>query len=324
MHDSKHSAATCDGEAISYDEYFFNDVCDGLNNEQKSLPCKYLYDERGSKLFDRICELDEYYPTRTETQIFQENAAAIGRCIASDVVIVEYGSGSSIKTRLLLDHLDTPKAYAPIDISEDHLLETARALTAEYPQLDVQPIVADFTRDFDLPETFDTDPKCVYFPGSTIGNFERAEAIELLDNIAWHCQPGGGLLIGFDLQKQTDVLERAYNDALGVTAEFNLNLLTRINRELNADFDVEQFEHIAFYNADLGRIEIYLESQRDQLVTIGDATFHFQAGERIHTENSHKYTVEGFTKMALQAGLHANGLWTDEQRYFAIMHFTVS
>lgn len=325
MHRSNDEPASLDGGAVSFieDSHFLDDVFAGLSAQCKFIPCKYLYDERGSKLFDAICDLDEYYPTRTELQITIDSADEIGECIGPDAVVVEYGSGSSLKTRVLLDHLQKPSAYLPIDISEDHLLATADKLRADYPQLKVRPIVADFTQGFELPEDLTGDHVCVYFPGSTIGNLKPVEAEELLEKIASQCGHGGGLLIGFDLQKDVSVLELAYDDPQGVTAKFSLNLLSRINRELDADFEVENFRHLSFYNAEDGRIEIYIESLCDQTVTIADRTFGFEKGERIHTEYSHKYTVEGFAKMASQAGFQMRKVWTDSKKYFAVAHFVV-
>jgi dimethylhistidine N-methyltransferase len=304
------------------DSEFLHDVLQGLSEEKKFLPCKYLYDERGSQLFDRICELDEYYPTRTETQITLDNSQAIADCIGPKAILVEYGSGSSTKTRDLLDHLDRPEAYLPVDISADHLLGTVEKLQNEYPDLDVRPIVADFTAGFELPDDLSDQHVCVYFPGSTIGNFETPAAIRILRFIAEHCGPEGGLLIGFDLHKATDVLELAYDDPHGVTAEFSLNILNHINDELDANFDVSQFRHVSFYNQTQGRIEIYIESLSEQQVTIAEQEFNFGEGERIHVEHSHKYTIEGFAEMAGKAGLKQQQVWTDDQNYFALMYLT--
>ncbi len=305
------------------DNQFLIDTLQGLSGASKALPCKYLYDERGSKLFDRICELDEYYPTRTETQIAVDNSEVIADHIGSQVVLVEYGSGSSVKTRVLLDHLDNPRAYLPVDISEEHLLQTAKTLQKDYPQLDVRPIAADFTEGFDLPADLAKERTCVYFPGSTIGNLEPDAAKQVLSHIVEHSGSDGGLLIGFDLQKPVEVLELAYDDPHGVTAEFSLNLLERINRELDGDFDIAQFEHVSFYNRSRGRIEIYIESRVDQVVTVADEQFDFAEGERIHIEYSHKYTIEGFSEMAAAAGLQEQAYWTDPQQYFAMMYLSV-
>lgn len=305
------------------DDQFVSDVLVGLSGRFKSLPCKYLYDKYGSQLFDQICELEEYYPTRTETQITHDNAVSISECLGRDAVIVEYGSGSSTKTRVLLDHLDAPNSYLPVDISEDHLLNSANLLSREYPELDIRPIVADFTSRFSLPEDLHGERICVYFPGSTIGNFVPAEAIRLLRNIAWQCGLTGSLLIGVDLRKSRSILELAYNDPRGVTAEFNLNLLRRINRECDGNFDLGLFRHVGFYNEAEGRIEIYLESLERQSVEVSGEVFFFREGERIHTEYSHKYTVDGFTQLAGEAGFQLDRVWTDERDYFALMHLTV-
>lgn len=302
---------------------FLSDVVLGLSKPQKELHCKYFYDELGSALFDQICELPEYYPTRTEASIMRDNADAIGQKIGDDAVLVEYGSGSSTKTRLLLDHLDDQRAYLPVDISEEHLLRTADQLRLDYPDLQIDPIVADFTVGFDLPEAYQTTRVTVYFPGSTIGNLRPDAAVNLLSEIAKQCHSGGGLLIGFDLDKSPETLVAAYDDSAGVTAEFNLNLLNRINRELDADFHLDQFAHVAIYNDESSRIEIYIESLIEQTVSVGAIEFTFAAGERIFTEYSHKYSIERFTSMAGQAGLVADEVWTDDRNQFAVMHLSV-
>ncbi len=301
---------------------FSQDVKAGLSKPSKSLHCKYFYDERGSQLFDRICELDEYYPTRTELSIMSEHAGAMAEHIGSNAVLVEYGSGSSTKTRLLLDRLDDLKAYLPVDISGDHLQQTATQLRSDYEDLDIHPIVADFTKPFALPKTYVSPNTSIYFPGSTIGNLKPEEAVVLLESIAEQCGSEGGLLIGFDLAKDESVMQAAYDDAEGVTAEFNLNLLHRINNELDADFDVDRFAHVAVYNHEASRIEIYIESLDKQTVSVGDEQFHFEQGERIFTEYSHKYLVNQFVVMAQKAGLAMDRLWTDSKEYFAVMHLT--
>lgn len=303
---------------------FLNDVVEGLSRPERSLPCKYFYDQRGSQLFDQICELDEYYPTRTELAIMQQFAGEMGQQIGSGAMLIEFGSGSSIKTRLLLDELPDPIAYVPVDISSEHLHATADRLADAYPHIEVLPVCADFTQDFALPaaerlETHDA----VYFPGSTIGNLEPQDATDLLVRIAALCGQGGGLLIGIDLQKDVRVLEAAYNDRQGVTAEFNLNLLHRMNRELGADFQVDRFQHIAQYNADCHRIEMCLESTCPQTVTLDGKQFKFQPGERICTEYSHKYAIDEFAKVAHQAGLTLRQSWLDRDQYFAVLHFAL-
>ncbi len=256
--------------ASSARNQFLRDVIAGLRSSQKQLSCKYFYDRRGSQLFDRICQLDEYYLTRAELALMDQFAPEMGAQIGAGVMLVEYGSGSSVKTRYLLDGLPNPVAYVPVDISGDHLQETARELARDYPRIEILPVCADFTQDFALPRSLrPASHAAVYFPGSTIGNFIPDEAVGLLRRITQKCGTGGGLLIGIDLKKDVATIEAAYNDRLGVTAEFNLNLLQRINRELGADFDVDQFFHQARYNAELGRVEMYLISRQAQSVTIG-------------------------------------------------------
>ncbi len=297
------------------------EVLRGLRHRPKQIPCKYFYDQRGSQLFDRICDLPEYYPMRTEQAIMDRYVDEMVEQIGPGVMLVEYGSGSSIKTRRLLEHLKDPVAYVPVDISREHLMESAQRISEEYPKIEVLPVCADFTTEFQLPES-QREPThvAVYFPGSTIGNFVPERAEEMLAKIAPLCGQGGGLLIGVDLQKDTTVLERAYNDSQGVTAEFNLNLLHRIRTEFDTDLEPGDFRHHAFYNADKHRIEIYIRSAHDQNVRIGSEQFHFNEGELIHTEYSHKYTIEGFAQTALKAGLQLRKSWTDEREYFAVMH----
>lgn len=320
---SQKGSASLDYEPTT--ETFFNDVVAGLSEFPRTLPCKYFYDERGSQLFNEICELDEYYLTRAELAIMERSASEMAAQIGPGVMLVEYGSGSSIKTRLLLDQLCEPAAYVPVDISREHLQMTADDLAISYPQIEVLPVCADFTEAFSLPSpSVDATHVAVYFPGSTIGNFEPEAARAILTRIAKLCGTGGGLLIGIDLQKDTAVLEAAYNDADGVTSEFNLNLLTRINRELNGNIDVVQFEHEAAYNKECGRVEIRLVSRSAQEVQIGDQTFLFQKGDAILTEYSHKYTIASFAKLADQVGLTLRRSWKDSQERFAVLHLVVS
>ncbi len=302
---------------------FRHDVLRGLSQAAKELHCKYLYDEQGSHLFDQICELPEYYPTRTEARIMADNADAIGRRIGDGALLVEYGSGSSTKTRLLLDHLSNQHAYLPVDISDEHLMRTAEQLRIDYPSLTIHPIVADFTAGFALPEAYQSDAVTVYFPGSTIGNLQSESAVNLLSRIAQQCHSGGGLLIGFDLDKSPKTLVDAYDDSAGVTAKFNLNLLCRINRELGGNFDVDKFKHVAIYNQEQARIEIYIESRIDQTVAIDEVEVSFAKGERILTEYSHKYSIDQFTSMAAQAGFVMDECWTDDADLFAVMHLSV-
>jgi dimethylhistidine N-methyltransferase len=299
-------------------ERFLADVLDGLAASPKTLPCKYFYDARGSALFDRICALPEYYPTRTELAILHRHAGAMAAAIGPRAILVEYGSGSSTKTRLLLDQLAKPAAYVPVDISREHLLASAEALAAHYPGLRVIPVCADFTAPFALPEVPGAERVVGYFPGSTIGNFGPAEARKFLADVAEQCGPGGALLIGVDLQKPRAVLEPAYDDARGVTAEFNRNLLRRANRELGADFDLAAFDHRAFWNAACGRVEMHLVSRRDQVVRVGGRAIPFAKGETIHTENSHKYELAGFAAIAAAAGFEVERVWTDDARLFSV------
>ena len=306
-------------------EIFLEDVLAGLRASPKRLPSKYLYDERGSQLFERICELEEYYPTRVELGIMRRSAREMADAIGSRARLVEYGSGASVKTRLLLDALHEPAAYVPVDISGDHLQQVADRLAAAHPEIEVLPVCADFTRPFDVPVPGGAFSRtAVYFPGSTIGNFSHAQAESLLAQIARQCQAGGGLLIGIDLQKDVSTIEAAYNDREGVTAEFNLNLLARINRELDADFDLDGFTHLAPYDQQANRIEMHLVSQRDQTVRVADEPIQFRRGESICTEHSHKYTIEGFAEMAARAGLALEKVWTDASRYFAVLYFSVT
>ena len=302
------------------DEEFLRDVIEGLQSEPKRLHCKYLYDQRGSQLFDQICDLPEYYPTRTETKIMQQHVAPISDAIGPNSILVEFGSGSSTKTRTLLAHKSNLVAYLPVDISREHLLDTVEQIRSDFPDLKVHPIVADFTQTIELPRQFGQSRTTVYFPGSTIGNLESTEAEILLGRIATLCGAGGGLLIGFDLAKDPSTLVAAYDDAAGVTAEFNLNLLRRINRELDAEFDLRQFQHVAIHNDEKSRIEIYIESLIDQDVRIGDESVSLAAGERILTEYSHKYSIEQFAAIAKRAGLIQDQIWTDEDQQFAVMY----
>jgi len=302
---------------------FHADVLRGLGAPAKELPCKYFYDDAGSQLFERITELEEYYPTRTELAIMQRHAPAMAALLGPRCLLIEYGSGSSAKTRLLLDHLRDPAGYVPIDISNEFLERSAGALAREYPKIEVLPLCADFNRPLELPVA----RKCparrvVYFPGSTFGNFTPQEAVALLRRTADLCGRQGGLLLGVDLQKDPRIIEAAYNDALGVTAAFNRNILARINRELGADFVVEDFLHRAFYNAAEGRVEIYLVSRRDQRAHVGSAEFFFAEGESIRTEYSYKFSLRGLRELAADAGFAIQRVWMDERKYFGVIYLT--
>jgi dimethylhistidine N-methyltransferase len=298
---------------------FYNDVLNGLAQSPKRLPCKYLYDRRGSQLFDAICDLPEYYLTRAELQITQQYAPEIAEQVGPHAELIELGSGSSVKTRILLDQLASPAAYLPVDISRKHLYHTAAELMRDYPGLNVRPICADFTRDFNLLPPQEAR-RTVYFPGSTIGNFTPGETCDILHQIASACGVGGGLLVGIDLQKEVPTIEAAYNDADGITAEFSLNLLRRINRELGADFDCGAFRHFAFYDQAHHRVDIRLISDCSQTVRIGRSRFEFSAGEAIHTEYSYKFTVDGFARLAQQAGFALRCHWTDANDLFALLY----
>lgn len=323
MHDESTPITVLDFEPET--ATFLDDVAEGLSANPKQLPCKYFYDRRGSQLFDQICDLDEYYPTRSELEIMHRFAPEMAEQIGPGVMLVEYGSGSSTKTRLLLDHLDDPVAYVPVEISRKHLQQTAHELAASYPQIEILPVCADFTAEFDLPVPNRTPTHAaVYFPGSTIGNFQPEPAARLLAQISFLCGTGGGLLIGIDLKKDVGILEAAYNDEAGTTAEFNLNLLRRINHELGADFQLDQFEHKAVYSAEAGRIEMHLVSSRDQVVSVGDQEYEFTAGETICTEYSHKYAIAEFEAIAAAVGLSLHRHWTDSQQNFAVLHLVVA
>lgn len=303
---------------------FLREVLAGLRGEVKTLPCKYFYDEEGSRLFDAICELDEYYPTRTELAIMAGHAPEIARQLGAGCLLIEYGSGSSVKTRLLLDALDKPAGYVPIDISKEHLRRSARSLATAYPGLEVLPVCADYTGDYEVPRPRShVERRVIYFPGSTIGNFHPDAAVGFLRHVAEVCGDHGGLLIGVDLAKDRSVLERAYNDARGVTAAFNLNLLARINRELGADFDLGAFRHDAVWNARAGRIEMHLVSLGSQTVRLDGEDVCLGAGETIRTECSYKYDLGGFAELAAAAGLRREAVWTDPSRWFSVQLFVV-
>ena len=311
-------------ESPDLDE-FRHHVLQGLARDRKRLSSKYLYDQRGSELFDRICEVDEYYPTRTELRITQDNAKEMAAMIGPRCLLIEFGSGSSVKTRILLDELEDAAAYVPVDISAEHLLTSAKDLANDYPGLRVLPVCADFTQPFDLPECpSDVGRRVVYFPGSTIGNFTPEQADKCLALAADLCGTGGGLLIGVDLKKDRETLEAAYNDAEGVTAEFNLNLLARINRELDADFSKDQFEHKAVYDEKNGRIESYLVSLCEQEVTVDETVVSFNEGESILTEYSHKYSLADFQVVASVAGFSVRKVWTDARSLFSVQYLTIS
>jgi dimethylhistidine N-methyltransferase len=309
--------------SVNARQELLQEILDGLGRPEKSLPCKLFYDARGSRLFDEICELEEYYPTRTEMSIMRDHVDEIAAMFTPGTLFVEFGSGSSLKTRLLLDRLPHLAGYVPVDISAEHLAEAARHLQAEYPALEIYPLPADYTREVRLPDVRKPVARTiVYFPGSTIGNFTRREADLFLDEIAGMVGMDGGLLIGVDLKKDRNILESAYNDSRGITAAFNLNILRHLNDEFAAGFREEDFEHYAFYNEPRGRIEMHLRCGRDHSVSIGGREIRFHAGEFILTEHSHKYTLAEFARLAGDR-LRVARVWTDPRQYFSVQFLTV-
>lgn len=302
---------------------FVTEVLIGLSRAQKSLPPKLLYDQKGSEIFEQICELEEYYPTRTEKMILDNYAAEMSELMGEDVLLIEPGSGAGEKVRHLLKHLKKPKAFVPVEISREILLRMTSELHEEYPDLKVMPVCADFSQELELPLTLDqySGKKVVFFPGSTIGNFTPDEAVEFLNRYTKLLGTGGGFLIGADLKKEAAIFERAYDDSLGVTAQFNMNLLSRMNREAAATFDLERFEHEARYNAEEGRVEMHLKSKAPQLVKVNDTVFRFSEGETIHTENSYKYSVDEFMALCGRARLQLKKLWKDPQGLFCMYYF---
>jgi L-histidine Nalpha-methyltransferase len=297
---------------------FAADVLEGLAATPKRLPAKYFYDEAGSRLFERITELPEYYPTRTELRILESSAESIARLTDPGAALIEFGSGSTAKARLLLRHMVSVRAYVPVDISADFVNGEAARLQADFPALQVLPVAADFTGAFELPAAVKAGPRLGFFPGSTIGNLEPHEVTGFLRRARRVLGRDAAFVVGVDLVKDPEVLYAAYNDRQGVTAQFNRNLLVRINRELGADFDVSAFEHHAFYHRELRRIEMHLASLRRQKVRILGKCFEFRAGETIHTENSYKYTIESFAALARGAGWTTGAVWTDPERYFSV------
>ncbi len=304
---------------------FLGEAVDGLSRPQKTLPCKFLYDEEGSRLFNEICELEEYYPTRTETRILCDNVDEIAALIGGSCRLVEFGSGTSTKTRHLLTHLPDLSGYIPIDISGPQLRESAAQLASEFPEIEISPLEADYAGISEIPDMKRSPRRTVaFFPGSTVGNFEPAAAVGFLRKIASLCGAGGGLLIGVDRAKAGRILEPAYNDRKGVTARFNLNILARANRELDADFDLSAFRHRAPYNESLGRIEMHLVSQRAQTVHLDSQEFSFEEGEYIITEYSYKYSLQDFAGLALSAGFELVRNWEDRDHLFSVLFLRVA
>jgi len=291
----------------------------GLRRPQKAISPKYFYDEAGSALFDEITRLPEYYLTRTELHIMHACIDEIVTRVGRHASLIEFGSGSSLKTRLLLDHLEELAAYVPVDISEEHLLASQRSIRETYPHIEVLPVVADFTHPFRLPSPATLPVRnVVYFPGSTIGNMEYDDALDLLRVMHQEAGQDGALLIGVDLQKDTAVIDAAYNDSAGVTARFNLNMLRHLNDKFDSDFDLASFEHRATYRPDEGRVAVELVSSRQQVVRLGNADIAFGIGETILTEYSHKYTLDGLASMAAIAGFRVEQVWTDPEQWFSV------
>lgn len=301
---------------------FLDAVLEGLSQPRKRLPSAFFYDARGSRLFDRICRLPEYYPTRAETAILRAAAADLAALVPAGAALVEFGSGSSSKTRILLDRLDRLACYVPIDISRDHLRAAARDVAADYPDLAVSPICADYGRDFALPADLGGVRRVGFFPGSTIGNLSPLEAAAFLRRCLALLGPDAAMLVGVDLQKDPETLHAAYNDAAGVTAAFNLNLLARMQRELGARLDIEAFGHRAVYNEARACVEMHIVSLTAQDIEIEGKRFSFWEGETIHSEDSHKYSVAGFQDLAQAAGWQPSDLWCDPDALFSVHYLT--
>ena len=293
----------------------------GFRAPQKWLSPMYLYDQRGSELFEAICELPEYYPTRTETAILQAHSSEIAEAVGPQALVMEPGSGSGSKTRMLLEMLDDPVAFVPVEISRDYLEESVPKLQTAFPQLEILGVHGDFRESFDIPASRrPARRRLIFFPGSTIGNFMEDEAVHLLDQLRRQAGPNGAMLIGVDLRKDPGILERAYDDARGVTAAFNLNLLERMNRELGTDFDPSRFRHQALWNEADSRIEMHLVSQCPQTVHLDELTIPFQTGESILSECSHKFSEAGFARMAERAGWRVARTWSDAQAWFSLQY----
>lgn len=306
-------------------ENFRDEVLGGLSKSPRELPCKFFYDETGTKLFQQICDLPEYYITRTEIGILRLHGAEVASALGSQIELIGLGTGAGTKTQILLEELERPAVYVPIDISKEQLDKSSARFRKMFPDLQILPVAADYLEPFELPLPRRLSSRSVvYFPGSTIGNFDPEVASEFLSRLVELVGEGGGLLIGVDLQKDREVLERAYNDSAGVTARFNKNLLARINRDLGADFNLPRWHHHAIYNPAEGRIELYLISETDQTVRIGANTFQFRAGEEILTEYSYKHTIGGFIMLARQACFKFKQVWTDDARWFGVFYFTVN
>lgn len=302
---------------------FRAEVLQGLKQPQKAIPAKFLYDKKGAELFDRICTLDEYYLTRTEMDILRNNAQEIATLIG-DGALIEFGSGSSQKVRIILDAMEELPVYVALDISKQHLWESCNALVEAYPKLEAIAICTDYTQPITLPDipALEGKHRVAFFPGSSIGNLEPKEVIQFLHNTANLLDRQGSLLIGVDLKKSKDILEPAYDDTKGISAAFALNLLARINRELNADFDLANFKYEAFYNP-IGRIEMYIVSLKEQVVRIDNQPIYFEQGEKLRTEHSYKYGISEFQELAIEAGFEPKCVWTDPQQLFSLHYLNL-
>jgi dimethylhistidine N-methyltransferase len=303
---------------LSQHEAFRADVLAGLSQRQKTLPSRWLYDQRGSELFEEITGLDEYYLTRTETAILRRHPGEMAALCGEDVVLLEYGAGAGIKSEILIDALKSPRMYAPIDIAADFLAQTAQRIRDRFTELPTRPIIADFTADFDIPADIPAHPRAAFFPGSTLGNLRRPEAAALLRRMRQHVGARGKAIIGIDLRKDVGTLIAAYNDRRGVTAEFNLNLLRRINRELEGDFPIEAFAHEARWNERGSAIEMHLVSRKPHAVCVAGQSFAFAESETIHTETCRKFDVAGFAQAAQRSGWRVDRIWSDPAELFAV------
>lgn len=301
------------------DEIFLQDVIEGLSHSQKTLPCKYFYDETGSKLFEQICQLDEYYITRTELKLLENIKQELANSIGKDAVIIEPGAGAGKKIQILLHALESPQTYVPIDISKDFLFYSANVIQDRFPNIEVSPIQGDFTQPIKWLHK-ESDNRIVFFPGSTIGNFEPEDAVIFLDNMKGLIGDNGAIIIGVDRVKNRNTLIKAYDDSQDITAEFNKNLLVRINRELNGNFKLLQFKHKAIFNEINSRIEMHLVSEKEQDVLINGHNISFNKGESIHTENSHKYSDESFLQLVSQAGMKSIKSWSDKKSFLSIYY----
>lgn len=307
-------------DTSNHPDEFLSDVIAGLSTEQKTLPCKYLYDEAGSQIFEQICELEDYYLTRTEAEIFASNLDAIAQTLGSNVSMIEPGAGNCEKAQPLLAAMENPEAYIPIDISPEILLAAESRIEAALPGLAVTPVVGDFTAPDTWGEKLTGTRQVIFFPGSTIGNFSQEQARGLLQSFAQRLSAGDAILLGVDLVKDSIVLERAYHDDQHITEAFNKNLLRRINRELDGDFDLDAFAHRAFYHPLKQRVEMHLVSLKSQQVTVAGVPFAFEEGETIHTESSHKYTLKSLESLLAQAGFQPRRYWTDINKHYALCY----